>query len=138
MLREFAGALQHPFRIDGQIWVRQWHMRHHLVLSQGWKVFKNTKLTIMPLNNSSLNISSAAEEEELVPEKRQSSSSDETPSHVTKWTERDRLNLPLSPLMDSKLISARQRHRTQKPKPDRERSVFQNKLLSNPYGESDY
>ena len=45
------------------------------------------------------------------------------------------VNLPLSPLMDPKLIAARQRHRTPKPAPCTNPSEFSKKLRNNPYGE---
>lgn len=45
-----------------------------------------------------------------------------------------RLNLPLSPLMNLNLMSARQRHKARKPASDGELSPFQRKLLNNPYG----
>lgn len=43
-------------------------------------------------------------------------------------------NLPLSPLMDPKLIAARERHRTPKRAPSPDRSAFSQKLRNNPYG----
>ena len=43
-------------------------------------------------------------------------------------------NLPLSPLLDPKLIAARERHRRPKPAPSGELSPFSKKLQSNPYG----
>ena len=43
-------------------------------------------------------------------------------------------NLPLSPLMDPKLIAARERYRTPKPAPSPDRSAFSQKLRNNPYG----
>lgn len=45
------------------------------------------------------------------------------------------LNLPLSPLMDPKLIAARERHRNPKPAPGENQSEFSKKLRNNPYGE---
>ena len=49
----------------------------------------------------------------------------------------ERLNLPLSPLMDPKLIAARERHRLPKPAAGQELSAFTKKLRSNPYGTKD-
>ena len=43
-------------------------------------------------------------------------------------------DLPLSPLMDPKLINARTRHRTPKPLPNDSLSPFEQKLKKNPYG----
>ena len=43
-------------------------------------------------------------------------------------------SLPLSPLMDPKLITARERFRTPKPAPSGELSPFSKKLKNNPYG----
>lgn len=43
-------------------------------------------------------------------------------------------DLPLSPLMDPKLINARTRHRTPKPLPSGSLSSFEQKLQKNPYG----
>lgn len=48
------------------------------------------------------------------------------------------LNLPLSPLMDPKLIAARERHRTPKPAPGKDLSEFSRKLRNNPYGEHSF
>lgn len=48
-----------------------------------------------------------------------------------------RHKLPLSPLMDPKLIAARERHRTPKPTPGPDRSAFSQKLRNNPYGTVD-
>ena len=45
-----------------------------------------------------------------------------------------KFNLPLSPLMDPKLIAARERHHTPKPAASQERSAFSQKLQNNPYG----
>jgi len=45
--------------------------------------------------------------------------------------------LPLSPLMDPKLIAARERHRTPKAAPSPDRSAFSQKLRNNPYGTID-
>ena len=42
--------------------------------------------------------------------------------------------LPLSPLLDPKLIAARERYRTPKPAPSGELSPFSKKLQNNPYG----
>ena len=68
----------------------------------------------------------------------------DTPSDVDDIAEEDgakkarapptRLNLPLSPLMDPKLIAARERHRTPKSAASQERSAFSKKLQNNPYG----
>ena len=43
--------------------------------------------------------------------------------------------LPLSPLMDPKLIAARQRYRTPKPAPSGKLSAFSKKLERNPFGQ---
>lgn len=43
-------------------------------------------------------------------------------------------DLLLSPLMDPKLIAARERYRTPKPAPSGELSAFSKKLRTNPYG----
>ena len=43
-------------------------------------------------------------------------------------------DLPLSPLMDPRLIAARERYRTPKPAPSGELSAFSKKLQDNPYG----
>ena len=43
-------------------------------------------------------------------------------------------HLPLSPLLDPKLIAARERYRTPKPAPSGELSPFSKKLQSNPFG----
>ena len=47
------------------------------------------------------------------------------------------LGLPLSPLMDTNLISARERHRLPKPKLDKEKAPdLEKELFMNPYGQT--
>lgn len=55
-----------------------------------------------------------------------SQSDEESPSITTR--------LPLSPLLDPKLIAARERHRKPKPAPSGELSPFSKKLQNNPFG----
>lgn len=76
-------------------------------------------------------------EAQLESEKRSFSgipAAEETNSLAPWVSSIERLNLPLSPLMNLDLMSARQRHKARKPAPDGELSPFQRKLLNNPYG----
>ena len=113
-----------------QPWCKSTH-RHLHVSQQFNKASTNNDEVLLDL------LDDAAQDVPHATDPRRDKSSNVPAPHLDESVQELRSSmpdLPLSPLMDPKMVSARERYRTPKPPPARPASALENKLSKSPYG----
>lgn len=123
------------FTAKGFLLFSSWHKSRCLYFSQG----RNASPRAGPGNNNGLLDLLDQAEQDIIKQTdpRRSRSRDVSEAFLDESMQGLRSSmpdLPLSPLMDPKLISARQRYRTPKLLPTGETSALEKKLAKSPYG----
>lgn len=115
---------------------RSWNISSHLCFSQRW----NASTKAAPSNDDGRLLDlldQVGQDISIGTDPRGEKSRDAAKPYLDGSAQEARSSmpdLPLSPLMDPKLISARQRYRTPKPSPTSPASELEQKLSKSPFG----
>ena len=119
------------FEVKRSRTLQLWSRRTHSNLPNDGVVDSSAELEAAPTTSSELEEKLAALPSELLDEHVKQILKDSSESSKELFPTP---GLPLSPLMDPRLIAARNRHRAPKPQPSGPPSALREKLQKNPYG----